>query len=232
MNVLRDNNLGSKVKNLLRNFALMILCYFFFFIALRILDLFIVDLDFQKYEQIEILEILKETPFKFIFLATIAAPIIEESIFRSLLKPSAQSLKLFVCTLLYLAGLVIIPEEAHWLLKYVLLLATLTFFYYALGELINEKFYRRICYWLHRYYLFIWIAGAIVFGFVHIFNYVDSFQIDLVLILMIFPRIIAGFFFGKIKLENKGMIWPILMHSMNNSMVLIFLLPFSLSHLT
>ncbi|MCB7480677.1 type II CAAX prenyl endopeptidase Rce1 family protein [Christiangramia sediminis] len=232
MNVLRDNNLETKVKNLIRNFSLMILCYFLFFIVLQFLSVFIFELDLQKYEQIEILESLKENPLKFIFLAAIAAPVIEESIFRSILKPSATSLKIFICAILYLFGLILIPENAHWALKYILLLGVLALIYYAMGELIPERYYRRACYWLHRYYLIIWILGAIIFGFVHIYNYVDTFQLDLVLFLMIFPRIIAGYFFGKIKLENKGMIWPILMHSMNNSLVLIFVLPFTLSHFT
>ncbi|MDR5590634.1 type II CAAX prenyl endopeptidase Rce1 family protein [Christiangramia sp. SM2212] len=180
----------------------------------------------------ELLETLKESPLKFIFLAAIAAPILEESIFRSILKPTATSLKIFVCALLYIFGLILIPDDAHWALKYVLLAGVMGLVFYAMGELIPKIYYRRVCYWMHRYYLPIWILGAIIFGFVHIYNYVDTFQVDLILFLMIFPRIIAGFFFGKIKLENKGMIWPILMHSMNNSIVLIVILPFSLSYLT
>ncbi len=220
------------MKNLFRNFALMILCYFVFFFILSILDIFIFGLDFQKYEQMEILKIMEENPLKFIFLAAIAAPVIEESIFRSVLKPTPTSLRIFFCAILYIFGLLIIPEEAHWLLKYGLLLGTILFLFYALGQLVPLKFYHIICYWLHRYYFVIWIAGAIIFGFVHIYNYVDTFQLDLVLILMIFPRVIAGFFFGKVKLENKSLIWPILLHSMNNSIVLIFVLPFTLSHLT
>ncbi|MDX1762422.1 MAG: CPBP family glutamic-type intramembrane protease [Christiangramia sp.] len=232
MNLLIENGLGVKVKNLFRNFGLMILCYFLFFFALRVLDVFIFDLDFQKYEQMEILKILEENPLKFIFLAAIAAPIIEESIFRSVLKPTTTSLKIFVCSILYILGLLVIPEEAHWALKYILLLGSLFLVYYALGELIPSKYYHQACYWLHRYYLIVWIAGAIIFGFVHIYNYVDTFHLDLVLILMIFPRIIAGFFFGKVKLENKSLVWPILLHSMNNSIVLVFVLPFTLSHLT
>ena len=207
----------------------MILCYFLFFIALRILDVFVFDLDLDKYEQMEILKILKENPLKFIFLAAIAAPIIEESIFRSILKPTATSLKIFICAILYIIGIIFIPEEAHWVLKYILLFGVLFLIYYSLGELIPKTFFRQACYWLHRYYLLIWILGSIIFGFVHIYNYVDTFQLDLVLFLMIFPRIIAGFFFGKIKLENKGMIWPILLHSMNNSIVILFVLPFTIS---
>jgi len=154
----------------------------------------------------------------------------EEGMFRSLLKPSEFSLKFFICCLLFMVGIVLIPEQAHWSLKYGILAGSLGLAFYALGELISAPSYRKICYWLHRYYKIVWIGGAIVFGFVHIFNYVDSFQIDLVLFLMIFPRIIAGYFFGKIKLENRSLIWPVLMHSMNNSLVLLFVLPMSLSN--
>lgn len=207
----------------------MIACYFLFFIVLRLITLYFPGLDFERYEQLELFETLKESPLKFAFLAMVAAPIIEESLFRSLLKPTATSLKLFVCAVLYIAGMSLIPEEGHWILRYTLLFTSLFLCYYALGELIPEKIYRNTCYRLSRYYLLIWIGGAVIFGFVHIFNYVESFQLDLVLFMMIFPRVIAGFFFGKIKLENKGMIWPVLMHSMNNSMVLIFLLPYTLS---
>ena len=71
----------------------------------------------------------------------------------------------------------------------------------------------------------VWILTAFIFGMVHISNYVDGFQIDLLLFLMIIPRIIAGFFFGKIKIENKSMAWPIAMHAMNNATVLILLFP-------
>ncbi|MUP46909.1 CPBP family intramembrane metalloprotease [Gramella sp. BOM4] len=229
MNVLKENNFNLKLKNLFRNFMLMILSYFIFFFLLGIINLFVLELDFDQYQQIEILEIFNESPWKFAFLAIIAAPIIEESIFRSLLKPSKSSLRIFICSILYMLGIVIIPEEAHWSLRYLLLFGTISFIYYALGNLISDGLYRKICFYFYRYYIAIWIGGAILFGFVHIFNYLDSFELNLVLFLMIFPRIIAGFFFGKVKLENKNLIWPILLHSMNNSMVLILLLPFNLS---
>ena len=208
----------------------MIACYFLFFIALRFIQLYFPGLDFQRYEQLELFETLREQPLKFIFLAVIGAPVIEESLFRSILKPTSQSLRLFICAILYIIGLLIIPAEGHWLLRFSLLFLFLCLCYYAMGRLIPKNLINRTCFWFHKYYLFIWIAGAIIFGFVHIFNYVESFTLNLVLFLMIAPRIIAGFFFGKIKLENKGMIWPILMHSMNNSMVLVFVLPYSLSH--
>ncbi len=230
MNILRNNDSLAKVKNLVRNFLLMLACYFLFFIILSLISLYFPSIDFNKYQQTDLFELLENNPFKFIFLAVIAAPVIEENIFRSLLKPSEESIKLFICAVLYIIGLVLIPEKGHWILRYTLLFTSLFLVYYALGELVPEKFFRKVCFWLYRQYLIIWIAGAIIFGFVHIFNYVDSFQLDLTLFMMIAPRIIAGLFFGKIKLENKGMVWPILMHSMNNSMVILFTLPFTLSY--
>lgn len=207
----------------------MILCYLIFFILLGFLTSYFPGIDISKYEQSELFENLESNPLKFIFLASILAPVIEESMFRSLIKPSTASLKLFVCSILYFIGLLIIPYEGHWFLKYGLLFLTLFLVYYALGELISPVFYEKIIFLLHRHYLLVWIIGSISFGFVHIFNYVEVFYVDMALFILIFPRIIAGFFFGKIKLENHGMIWPVLMHSMNNSMVLLFLLPSILS---
>lgn len=225
-----EASLRFKIFNLLTNFGKMLGCYFLFFILLAALQSTFPSFDYDKYQQTEIFELLKTQPWKFAFMAAIFAPIMEEGLFRSLLKPTEFSLKFFFCCVLFMIGIAIIPEEAHWSLKYGVLGGTLLLAFYALGELIPEHIFRKTCYWLHRYYLINWILGAIIFGFVHIFNYVDTFQIDLVLFIMIFPRIIAGFFFGKIKLENRGLIWPMLMHSMNNSMVLLFILPLSLSN--
>ncbi|WP_232225362.1 CPBP family intramembrane glutamic endopeptidase [Christiangramia salexigens] len=166
---------------------------------------------------------LKEHPYKFIFLASIAAPVIEESLFRTLIKPSQANLKLFVSALAYLVGLMLIPEEGHWMLRYTLLFLSIYLLYYALGELIPEYTLQRITRWLHKKYVIFWLLTSAIFGFVHIFNYVENVQLDLVLFIMIFPRMIAGFFLGKLKIENRSILWPILLHSMNNSMVLIFM---------
>ncbi|WP_083642604.1 type II CAAX prenyl endopeptidase Rce1 family protein [Christiangramia flava] len=225
MEVLYKRDLGFKIKNLFRNFGLMIACYILFFFLMGMLNAYFPELDLKQYQQSDLLETLTENPLKFFFLAVILAPVVEESLFRSLLKPSEQNLKLFFCSILYIVGLVLMPENAHWTLKYLLLFLCIAFFYYALGELIPEKLMKKINYWIYRRYLLIWIFSAVIFGFVHIFNYVESFQIDLVLLIMIFPRIIAGFFFGKIKLENREMFWPIALHSLNNLMVFLVMFP-------
>lgn len=219
--------LTIKLKNLFRNFGLMIGSYFLFFMLLAFLQSLFPGLDPEQYQQSELFELMEKSPFKFIFLAAIAAPVLEESIFRSLVKPSEANLKLFVCALLYIAGLAFIPEKGHWILRYMLIFITLALFYYAMGELIPEKYFRKTCYFLNKWYLSIWILGAIIFGLIHVFNYVEGLYFDFVLLILVFPRIIAGFFFGKIKIENHGMFWPILLHSMNNSMVLFLMFPYS-----
>lgn len=219
---------SKKVENLFRNFIFMIACYFLFFIGLNFLSIYFPQLDLQKYQQLELLKTLEDQPLKFIFMAAIAAPIIEESLFRSILRPSVKSLRIFFCAILYMLGMFLMPEEGHWLLKLVIIISCLALFYYAIQELIPDNLMERLCKWLDRFYIQIWLIGAVLFGFVHIYNYVDSFVLDTVLLVTIFPRIIAGYFFGKVKIQNKGLLWPILLHSMNNSMVLVFLIPYSL----
>ncbi|APG59221.1 abortive phage infection protein [Christiangramia salexigens] len=218
-----EHSIQTKLKNLFRNFSLMLLCYFLFFFLISMLQTLYPDLDLKQYEQTDLMRTLKEHPYKFIFLASIAAPVIEESLFRTLIKPSQANLKLFVSALAYLVGLMLIPEEGHWMLRYTLLFLSIYLLYYALGELIPEYTLQRITRWLHKKYVIFWLLTSAIFGFVHIFNYVENVQLDLVLFIMIFPRMIAGFFLGKLKIENRSILWPILLHSMNNSMVLIFM---------
>lgn len=227
MENIEDSPSLNKLKNLLRNFVLLVGSYFLFFMILSFLHSLFPGLDLQQYQQSELFEMMEKSPFKFFFLAAIMAPILEESIFRSLVKPSPANIKLFLCAVLYIIGLTIITEKGYWILRYILIFITLGLFYYAMGELIPQQYFFKISSFLGKWYVPIWIIGAIVFGVVHVFNYVEGLYFDLVLFILIFPRIIAGFFFGKIKIENKGMLWPILLHSMNNSMVLLLMYPYS-----
>ncbi|AVR47537.1 CPBP family intramembrane metalloprotease [Christiangramia fulva] len=205
----------------------MIGSYFLFFMLLSFLHSWFPGLDLEQYQQSELFEMMKKSPWKFFFLAAIAAPVMEESIFRSLVKPSVADIKLFLCALLFIGALAIIPEKANWILRYTLVFITISLFYYAMGELIPEKYFLKISDLLKRWYLPFWLVGAVIFGMVHVFNYVEGLYFDLVLFILIFPRIIAGFFCGKIKIENRGIFWPILLHSMNNSIVLLLMYPFS-----
>jgi len=218
-------NIPPKVSNLFRNYWFMIGTYFLFFFLLGFLNTFLPELDLEKYQQTELFNLMDESPLAFILMAVIIAPILEESMFRTLIKPSFTEIYIFICAVLTFVGLAFIPHEAHSLLKYGLVILSAIIIFLFLQSLKPSRFLRVFRIILYRNYRLIWLLTAALFGLVHIWNYVEGWQFDLILFLLIFPRIIAGYFFGKIKVENGNLIWPITMHAMNNGIVVFFLLP-------
>lgn len=218
-------NIPPKVSNLLRNYWFMIGTYFLFFFLLGFLNTFLPELDLEKYQQTELFNLMDESPLAFILMAVVIAPILEESMFRTLIKPSFTEIYIFICAVLAFVGLGFIPQEAHSLLKYGLVILSAIIIFLFLQSLKPSRFLRVFRIILYRNYRGIWLITAALFGLVHIWNYVEGWQFDLILFLLIFPRIIAGYFFGKIKVENENIIWPITMHAMNNGIVVFFLLP-------
>ena len=189
------------------------------------LNTFLPELDLEKYQQTELFNLMDESPLAFILMAVIIAPLLEESMFRTLIKPSFTEIYIFICAVLAFVGLGFIPQEAHSLLKYGLVILSAIIIFLFLQSLKPSRFLRIFRIILYRNYKFIWLLTAALFGLVHIWNYVEGWQFDLILFLLIFPRIIAGYFFGKIKVENGSLLWPITMHAMNNGIVVFFLLP-------
>lgn len=214
-----------KVSNLFRNYWLMIGTYFLFFFMLGFLNTFIPELDLEKYQQTELFDLMNESPLAFVIMAVIIAPLLEESMFRTLIKPSFTEIYIFICAVLAFVGLGFIPQEAHSLLKYSLVILSAIIVFLFLQVLKPARPIRIFRVFLYRNYKLIWFLTALIFGLVHIWNYVEGWQLDLILFFLIFPRIIAGYFFGKIKIENGNLIWPIAMHAMNNGIVVFFLLP-------
>lgn len=217
--------LKLKILNLFRNFGWMLACYFVFFTFLGILNSLFPQIDLQRYQQTEILELLEGNPWKFVLLAVIIAPVLEEGMFRTLIRPSPNELIFFICCWIWILSIGLIPDDVSGALKYSFLVLLLIISFLFLKEFISVRIQFKLCLFLKRYYLLVWGITAVIFGIVHIFNYVEGFELNFVLILLIFPRVIAGYFFGKIKIENRGLFWPITMHAMNNSIVLLFLLP-------
>ncbi len=218
-------HISTKTKNLWRNYLLMIGTYFISFFLLGFLNSVLPSINLDKYQQTELFNFMNESPLAFICMAVIIAPILEESLFRSLIKPSYTELNIFVCALACFIGIGFIPAEANAFLKYSLVFLSAVILFLFLNSLTPSRFIRLLRVWLWKNYRITWMLMAFLFGLVHIWNYVEGWQLDLVLFLLIFPRIIAGFFFGKIKIENHYLIWPILMHAMNNGIVVFFLLP-------
>ncbi len=219
------NKLTIKIQNLLSNYVWMIGCYFVFFVALGILKVVFPEFEFERYQQNDLMLLLEENPRKFVLMAIIFAPLVEEAMFRTLIKPSQNELIFFLCSWIFVGVISFIPADIFWAIKYGFLILFMILTFLFLKEFIPQKWQVKLCSFLGRHYRFIWILTSVIFGMVHIFNYVEGFQLDFLLVLLIIPRIIAGFFFGKIKIENEGMIWPIVMHAMNNSIILFFLIP-------
>ncbi|WP_240793875.1 CPBP family glutamic-type intramembrane protease [Antarcticibacterium arcticum] len=215
----------AKIKNLIGNFGSMLGFYFLFFISLGMLKMIFPQFEIDQYQQSDINRLLEEDPWRLVLLAVVFAPIIEEGMFRTLIKPSQNELIFFLCSWLLVIGIAIIPENINWLIKFGFLFLSFILSFIFLKEFIPENWQRRLCTFLNKHYRILWLLTAVIFGMVHIYNYVEGFDLNFVLFLLIVPRIIAGYFFGKIKIENHGLFWPIAMHAMNNGIVFLILLP-------
>ncbi len=196
-------------------------CYFLFFMGMGILKTIFPELDFDRYQQTEIYEMMTNNPLVFFILAVIIAPIIEECLFRSLIKPSQNEILVFICSWILFISLPFIPAKANLILKYSLLLLSVFIIFLFLKSIIPEKKMKKMQYYLHKYYRLIWMLSALIFGYVHVWNYVSGFEFNFILFILIFPRIIAGYFFGRLKVQNQQLYWPILLHAMNNGIVVL-----------
>ena len=217
--------LSPKTKTLFRNYWLMLGSYFLFFFLLGFLSTVMPSIDLEKYQQTELFNFMNESPLAFVIMAVIIAPLLEESLFRSLVRPSLTDIYIFFCAVLSFFALAFIPAEANAILKYSLVVLSAILLFLFFSALKPARLLRKFRIFLYRKYIAIWIITAVLFGLVHIWNYIEGWQFDLILFILIFPRIIAGYFFGKIKIENQSLIWPIYLHAMNNGVVVFFLLP-------
>jgi membrane protease YdiL (CAAX protease family) len=189
--------------------------------GMGILNTIFPELDFDRYQQTEIYEMMTNNPLVFFILAVIIAPIIEECLFRSLIKPSQNEILVFICSWILFISLPFIPAKANFILKYSLLLLSVFIIFLFLKSIIPEKKMKKMQYYLHKYYRLIWMLSALIFGYVHVWNYVSGFEFNFILFILIFPRIIAGYFFGRLKVQNQQLYWPILLHAMNNGIVVL-----------
>jgi len=139
--------------------------------------------------------------------------------FRTLVKPKHTDIILFICSWPVFIGLHFLSTEIHWGITLVFSAVLLFTLFYILKHLITESHTQRLRNFLHKYLTIVLIIVSVIFGLVHINNYVDTFVIDLALLILIVPRIISGFLMGWIKIKNQGLIWSIGLHFMNNAFV-------------
>ncbi len=216
-------NLPAKLVILLRSFFYLVGLYLLYGLLSTVLHNLFPNLDTASYEQSFIMEMLTENPLRALIMIVVVAPVIEEMMFRSLLKPSHIELILFIVIWPVFFLLRFVPLDVHWGLKLTFTGVFLFTVAYIAQQLIPRERTLNIRNWLCRYEVLIWIITSLVFGFVHITNYVDHFTINLALFLLILPRILAGFMIGWVKISNKNLPWAMALHAMNNGMAFFFI---------
>ena len=209
---------SQKTRLLFVTFFKMWVFYILFFILIAILSIWFPLLN-SNYTDTFLRDMLSNNPFKLFILACIFAPIVEEMMFRTLIKPRHTDLILFISSWPVFLGLGFLPKDIHWLITLAFGGVLLFVLFYILKHLITENATQRIRNFLHNYTFPVLSIVSIIFGLVHITNYIDGFMIDAALISLIVPRIISGFLMGWIKIKNQGLIWSMGLHFMNNAFV-------------
>ncbi|MFC5044928.1 type II CAAX prenyl endopeptidase Rce1 family protein [Aquimarina hainanensis] len=218
------NSFWDQSKNLFLAYIQLIGFYFIFFILLGIIQQVFPGIDLTKYSQKDLMQLIEKEKLHAFFSLILIAPIIEESMFRTLLRPSSKELTLWGSTWIVSILWGVLPKMS-WYYSYPLLLISISLVFFILSLLISKKILRKACAFLSQKEIWILQITAVVFGLFHIVNYVDSFLLDSALFLLIVPRIIAGHVFGTLKIKNRHIIWPITLHAMNNGIIyLLFIL--------
>ncbi|MEH6406762.1 MAG: CPBP family intramembrane glutamic endopeptidase [Leeuwenhoekiella sp.] len=184
-------------------------------------------INFNIYKQDGILQLLAQNKLKAFIAIVIFAPIAEEMMFRTLIKPRHIDIVLFMAVWPVFFLLRFVPIDVYWVVKLIFTAVFLFSVTYIGKQLIPEEQTESVRYWLNKFNIPVLVVTSLIFGFVHINNYVEEFTVNLVLFLLIFPRILAGFMLGWIKLKNKNLVWSMALHAMNNGFAFIFIIIFN-----
>lgn len=164
--------------------------------------------------------------FKFILLAILIGPIIEESVFRLSLTYSKLNLSVSIGLIIHVVVTKSLNIKTLTSVDGVVLLFLIPAIIYLI--LNHKKIY--ISSWLKsvwsKNHRTIYFLSAIFFAIIHIGNYnVTNFNRVLAAIVFCLPFIFIGFILGYIRIRF-GFFWSILFHSLHNTIIglAIFLL--------
>jgi len=170
-----------------------------------LLDLVIAGICILVLSVLESLEVYSNESHKFnelmrtlpkgvlIFAGVVAVPLIEEVLFRMYLRYKTNYLLRLFVALFYITG----KENKE-----------------AIEKRIKKAWYKR--------YVYIFYASAVLFGFVHIFNFDADYKMILLFPIITSPQIFVGIFAGYLRTQYS-VIWGYFLHAFHN---LIFFLPF------
>ncbi len=224
-NTIDTTLLTEKLKNLVISYFRLFGLYIFFFFCVAILKEMFPAIDLDKYSGQEIITLFKNNKLMAFLSMVLIAPVLEETMFRSVIVPTHRTLLLFLSAWTLFGIQFFIPKLAlAWYFLYPIAILVFIAMYALYHYSIPKKLLYRSADFLSKHRILVLQITSILFGLMHIFNYVDTFSMDSSLFLMIVPRIIAGHVCGQLKITNKTLIWPIALHAMNNGLIFIILL--------
>lgn len=146
-----------------------------------------------------------------VFYILIAAPVLEEIMFRLPLKFNRTNLFIAILTFYFFfylryAGLYV----SFWGSQLVITIIFITLCWFVIFYLCKNSFYKTIS---TKYFGFLFYILAITFGLLHITNFIEFVPKNLVYFSPIFAfhQVIMGFSLGYIRVK-KGLIWSIALH--------------------
>ncbi|TVZ51844.1 CPBP family intramembrane glutamic endopeptidase [Dokdonia sp. Hel_I_53] len=214
----------EKLTRLLVCYFLLWGAYILFLILHTVLKYYYPQLFEEEYEQHFLKAMLTKNPLRLFILAVIFAPIIEEMMFRTLIKPSHDNLILLICSWPVFFLNKMIPSDVNWIVQLVFIAVLIFVSFYVLRQLIPQSRTLRIRRYLDKYVIVVLLISSLIFGIVHINNYVKDFTLNIALITLIFPRIMAGIMMGYVKIKNDHIGWSMALHSINNGFVILILI--------
>ncbi|WP_128760588.1 CPBP family intramembrane glutamic endopeptidase [Leeuwenhoekiella aestuarii] len=207
-----------------KSLSLLLLLYAIYALAILIINTIYPEIELASYKQSSLMSFIKESPLQAFLMILVVGPVLEEMLFRSLLKPSHYDLAYFVSSWPVFIASQYIPNEINPFLRIIFLVILLASMIYIVSQLIPPLKARRIRAWLSKYVSVIWCISSLIFGLFHITNYVTDFIFNIPLLILIMPRVFAGFAFGYLKIKNQKLEWSIALHIINNLIPLLVIL--------
>ena len=208
----------------LKSYLAVWVFYLTFFTVIGVLSIWFPDLVNNEYKQERLTDMLNNQPFQLIISAVIIAPIFEEMMFRSLIRPSYEDILLFISGWLSFSFMYFSAGIANWYIRFLIMIGLFVAIYYLLQEVVSRKHLSTIQRLLNKQVITVLLISSVIFGMAHIYNYVDSFLLNVALFTLIIPRIILGLVAGWLKLKTGVLLWPILLHFVNNAFVIVIML--------
>lgn len=155
---------------------------------------------------------------KILIVGILLGPIIEELLFRLLLLPKLKNVIIFIVFSISMAIIYLIKGSIHFLIIF-LLFGSIAFLFCQ-----NKRYLRKAQLFIINHFCFIFYTSCILFGFYHIFNYTPfNLKLFILMPLIVLPQIVAGVFFGFIRMKF-GIFYSIIFHSVTNVIPILILL--------